>query len=288
MNQVKYSIIINARPEVVWETITDPRKYEEWTYIFSEGSFFDGGWNQGDSIRFLTINSHNKPEGMISEIAESKYPTYISIRHLGFIMDGVEDTTRKESEPAYENYTLELLNEDQTKFTVDMDIEEEYIEMFEDVWPKAMEKVKEISEDAKSKPMKITIRTRISRPIQTVWEGFTRSEHVTKWNHASDDWHCPEAVNNLVEGGGFDYTMASKDGKVSFHFEGKYTKIIPHEQICYVLDDGREISVNFSSIDGGVAIEETFDAEGTHTLLQQRQGWQAILDSFAKYTEQNL
>jgi uncharacterized protein YndB with AHSA1/START domain len=280
-----------ARPEVVWETITDPRKYEEWSLVFSEGSYFDGGWNQGDAIRFLTIDSDGKLEGMVSEIAESRYPTFISIRHLGYIMDGIVDTeseTIKAWAPSYENYTLDSIDEGQTKFTVNMDTEEGYTEMFEELWPKALEQVKKISEETQSKPMRITIRTFIHRPIESVWKGFTQSEHITAWNYASDDWHCPEAVNHLIDGGTFDYTMASRDGKVSFHFEGTYTKIVPHEQICYVLGDGRAVSVTFNSIDSGIAVEETFDAEGFHTYLQQRQGWQSILENFAAYVEKHL
>lgn len=291
MNKVSKSIVINARPEIVWETVVDPRKYEEWTRPFAEDSYFEGGWNQGDSIHFLSKNPDGKAEGMAAEIAESRYPEFISIRHIGLVSDGEVDTTSDEAKswaPAYENYTLEKVAEDQTKFTVDVDTEDEYLEMFENMWPKALELVKDISEKAKLKPIQITIRTCIAKPIEQVWKGFTKPEHITKWNQASDDWHCPEAVNNLTEGGTFDYIMASKDGKTSFHFNGKYTKVVPHEQIIYALDDGREVSVTFDATKDGVAVEQTFDAESSHSYMMQRQGWQAILDNFAKYVKTNL
>lgn len=291
MNKVSKSIVINASPQVVWETVVDPRKYEVWTRPFSEGSYFEGGWNQGDSIYFLSKNEEDKGEGMAAEIAESRYPEFISIRHIGFVSNGKVDTTSEEAKawaPAYENYTLEALAEGQTRFTADVDTEDQYLEMFENMWPKALEEIKDISEKAKLKPIQITIRTFIPKPIEAVWEGFTNPEHITKWNHASDDWHCPEAENHFTEGGTFSYLMASKDGKTSFKFGGKYTKIISHQQIWYTLGDGREVSVVFSESNDGVAISETFDAETANNYQMQRQGWQAILDNFADYVKNNL
>ena len=291
MKQMNHSIVIKARPEVVWETITDPRKYQEWSCVFMEGSYFDGGWNQDDAIRFLTINSDGKLEGMVSEIAESRYPEFISIRHLGYIMDGVVDTESeaiKAWAPSYENYTLDLIDGDHTRFTVNMDTEDAYTEMFEEIWPKALELVKKISEESQSEPMRITVRTFIPRPVESVWNGFTQPEHITAWNYASEDWYCPEAVNHPISGGTFDYTMASRDGKMSFHFKGTYTKVVPHEQICYVLGDGREVFVTFNSMLGGVVVEEIFVAEDFHSYLQQRQGWQSILENFAAYVEKHL
>lgn len=64
MNKLSKSIVINASPEVVWETVVDPRKYEVWTRPFGEGSYFEGGWNQGDPIHFLSKNSEGTAEGM--------------------------------------------------------------------------------------------------------------------------------------------------------------------------------------------------------------------------------
>ena len=69
----------------------------------------------------------------------------------------------------------------------------------------------------------ITVETTINAPVEKVWEFFTHPAYITKWYNASDDWHAPYAVNDLREGGKFKTTMASKDGKMSFDFEGEYT-----------------------------------------------------------------
>lgn len=86
--------------------------------------------------------------GMVSRIAENKPYEYISIQHLGLIKNGVEDTTSEEATkwaPAFENYTFKE-KDGATEVVVDMDVEDEYAQMFEDMWPKALQKLKELAE----------------------------------------------------------------------------------------------------------------------------------------------
>ena len=149
MKKINLDIVINASREMVWDTIVDDANYRLWTSAFQETSYFEGGWNKGDTIRFLGINEKGEKEGMVSEIAESVYPEYISIKHLGYIVNGVDDTTSEEIRkwaPSFENYTLEKLEENKTLFKLDMDVTEEYYEMFMGLWPKALAKLKEVSE----------------------------------------------------------------------------------------------------------------------------------------------
>jgi uncharacterized protein YndB with AHSA1/START domain len=72
---------------------------------------------------------------------------------------------------------------------------------------------------------------------------------------------------------------------VGFDFEGTYTRIVPRKLIEYQLGDGRKIEVEFARSPVGVAVRETFDAESENEPEIQRQGWQAILDKFARHVE---
>ena len=69
----------------------------------------------------------------------------------------------------------------------------------------------------------ITVQAIIKTSIEKAWEFWTLPEHIVKWNNASDDWHRTYAENDLKVGGKFKCTMASKDGSMSFDFEGIYT-----------------------------------------------------------------
>jgi len=130
----------------------------------------------------------------------------------------------------------------------------------------------------------ITVTTTIKSDIQKVWDMWTVPEHITKWNHASDDWECPKAENDVKVGGTFSSTMAAKDGSVSFDFAGMYTEVIPLELIAYSFGD-RTATVSFTKEGDSVRITETFDPETENPREMQQVGWQSILDNFKKYIE---
>jgi Activator of Hsp90 ATPase homolog 1-like protein len=143
------SISISATPERVWEAVTTDAPYREWTAAFNPTSFFDGGWQTGDKIRFIGTDEEGAVHGMTSEIAEARYPEFISIKHLGLIVSGVEDTTSdavRSWAPAFENYTITANDDGTTTFALDMDTNEEFYDMFVDIWPKALAILKDVCE----------------------------------------------------------------------------------------------------------------------------------------------
>lgn len=131
----------------------------------------------------------------------------------------------------------------------------------------------------------LQIQTEIQASLQEVWNCFTQPAHIIHWNFASDDWHCPNASNDLRVDGKFSYTMASKDGQYTFDFLGTYKQVNPMEFINYLLADGREVQVRFELKEGNVLVTEEFEPESQNPLEMQQQGWQAILNNFKKYTE---
>jgi uncharacterized protein YndB with AHSA1/START domain len=131
----------------------------------------------------------------------------------------------------------------------------------------------------------ITVEAIIEAPIETVWNFWTKPEHVMHWNFASKDWHCPKATSDFNIGGEFHYIMAAKDGSVAFDFCGTFTKIIDQSFIEIFLEDGRELNIQFESEGSSTKIIETFEPEEVNSMELQKQGWQAILDNFKTYAE---
>jgi uncharacterized protein YndB with AHSA1/START domain len=131
----------------------------------------------------------------------------------------------------------------------------------------------------------ITVSTTVNAPVERVWTLWTSPEHVKHWNNASEDWHTPKAENDLREGGRFSYRMEARDGSFGFDFNGKYTKVIPHQEIEFIIEDGRKVNVWFTAEGDGTHIKESFEAENTHSEEMQRTGWQAIIDNFKRYAE---
>lgn len=85
---------------------------------------------------------------MISNIEENQPARFVSIRHYGFLDGDTEITTGEEVEKwagGYENYSF-VEDNDVTTVTVDLDSIDEYLDFFNSTYPKALEKLKAISE----------------------------------------------------------------------------------------------------------------------------------------------
>ena len=132
--------------------------------------------------------------------------------------------------------------------------------------------------------MNITVETIVSAPIEEVWRAYTTPEDIKQWNAASDDWHTTAAEVDLRVGGAFSSRMEAKDGSMGFDFAGTYTNIVKHKLIEYSFGD-RAAQVEFADSPEGVRVSVTFDSEQTHSIEQQRDGWQAILNNFTRHVE---
>jgi hypothetical protein len=114
-------------------------------HVVFSGVTFIGTWQEGSEIRFTDAEGKS---GMFSKIKENREPEFISIEHLGILVNGEVDITSDEVKkwaPAFENYTFTEVDGG-TQVDVDMDINQEYKAQFEDMWTKALAKLKEIAE----------------------------------------------------------------------------------------------------------------------------------------------
>jgi len=149
MQKIHVSTFINAPRQKVWRTMLDDASYREWSRAFNEGSYYVGSWEKGSEIRFLGPDPKTGEEGgMYSRIKENRQYEFISIEHLGMIKNGVVDTTSEEVKKwttAYENYTFRD-KDGGTEVSVDMDVDDDYKAMFEEMWPKALTSLKELAE----------------------------------------------------------------------------------------------------------------------------------------------
>ena len=145
MEKIHAEIVINAPVQIVWSTMLEDETFRQWTSAFTEGSHFKGSWEEGEKILVLGPEGNG---GMVSTIAENRPHEFISIKHIGVIKDGVEDTESEEVKkwaPAYENYTFEEKN-GKTELSVDMDIGEEHKETFSEMWANALKQLKNLCE----------------------------------------------------------------------------------------------------------------------------------------------
>lgn len=135
--------------------------------------------------------------------------------------------------------------------------------------------------------MKITVETTAKSNLSRVWDAWNTPADIQQWNTPDESWHTTRSTVDLREGGNFLSRMEAKDGSAGFDFEGTYTRIVPREAIEYRMTDGREVEIRFTNNPDGVLVRVIFDAETENDPEYQRQGWQAIMESFGRYVESN-
>jgi hypothetical protein len=122
--------------------------YEQWTATFNPTSTYEGNWDKGGKMLFLGTDENGKKGGMVSSIVEHQPALFVSINHYG-ILDGDNEITSGEQVEkwtgGYENYSFRE-NNGSTTLMVEIDTIEEYQDYFNDTYPLALDKLKEISE----------------------------------------------------------------------------------------------------------------------------------------------
>ena len=147
MHKLTFSTTINAPKEKVWRTMLEDATYRQWTSAFHEGSHAVTDWKEGSKALFLTPEG----DGMVSRIVTHRPNEFLSIKHVGTVNKGVEDTeseAAKDWGDALENYTVKEVHGAST-LTVEMDVSDDYRKYFEETWPKALSKLKDVAETTK-------------------------------------------------------------------------------------------------------------------------------------------
>ena len=143
MEKLHFSIVINASNKKVWETMLGNDTYKIWTDVFYPGSYFVGDWSEGSKMLFIAPDEKGKLSGMVTKIKENKPYEFVSIENIGEVEDGKEEVT--DWAGALENYTFKKID-GKTEVLVDVDINEDFKELFQGIWPKALHKLKELAE----------------------------------------------------------------------------------------------------------------------------------------------
>lgn len=144
MNRFDCSIVIQAPLPRVWDTMLSKPTYEAWTSAFCEGSTYDGSWETGASMRFLTPDG----SGVSSTIAENRPYQRVSIRHRCEIRGGLDVTEGEGAQRwagSLETYEFRPLD-DGTEVFVEMLAPPEYESFLRDTFPKALAILKRLCE----------------------------------------------------------------------------------------------------------------------------------------------
>ncbi|KFF57975.1 hypothetical protein JF66_22095 [Cryobacterium sp. MLB-32] len=142
MENLRFSVDVDAPAQHVWNVMLDLDTYREWTGAFHEGSTYEGGWNEGDEIRFLGPSEDGTWSGLFGSIVENRHHEFVSIRYLG-------DVENREG-PAvglHESYSF-IETDGLTTLTVDLEVPDEWASDMHGMWSEAIVTIKQLAERA--------------------------------------------------------------------------------------------------------------------------------------------
>ena len=146
ITRLLFTIDIKAAQNKIWKALWSDSGYRSWAGIFFEGSYaISDNWEIGSTVLFLSPDQSG-----IYSIIETHIPNKtIQFRHIGSVLEGKEQPVDDESKKwsgATESYTL-TEGSDAITLTVEIDVLDEHLDFMSKTFPKAMEKMKLLSED---------------------------------------------------------------------------------------------------------------------------------------------
>jgi uncharacterized protein YndB with AHSA1/START domain len=144
MKDLQFSIDIAAPVARVWDCMFDPIAYRDWTRAFAEGSYFEGVWETGRRLRFLDPQGF----GMEAIVDECVPHQRLSLRLVGEIQDGRPVAgSRLSQTPAHERYVFNATADGGTLLVVHLQSwDDGFTGFLNDSWPKALQRLKALSE----------------------------------------------------------------------------------------------------------------------------------------------
>ncbi|MBK7851325.1 MAG: SRPBCC domain-containing protein [Bacteroidetes bacterium] len=151
MKKLQFKVTINAPVSRIYDLmlgISNKSTYEQWTALFNPTSTYEGTWIKGTKMLFIGVDENGEKGGMVSRIADNIPNRFVSIQHYGLYKANKEITEGPEVEKwanGYENYSFEE-NNDSTTLTVDLDVNNDFLDYMNETYPQALEKLKELCE----------------------------------------------------------------------------------------------------------------------------------------------
>ncbi len=145
INRLEFSIDIKAKKSKIWNALWDEASYNDWVSVFLEGSYaVTDNWKEGSKVLFL-----DKDQSGIYSTIEKHIPNEIMLfKHIGTVLKGEEQPIDKDTKTwsgTTEMYTL-TEGAEYKALHVEIDVLDEHLDFMSSTFPKALERVKFLSE----------------------------------------------------------------------------------------------------------------------------------------------
>ena len=139
MTLLHYKIHIDAPADKVWEVLFTQNSERHWPSALNEGTYFEGNWKLGSTMKFLDRENNGMYNLVIKNIAGKE----LAMKHLGWILDGT--LSPQDWEDSTLTYFLEP-SEHGTILHAEVNSLDEFVDFFDSKYPQNFEKIKMLSE----------------------------------------------------------------------------------------------------------------------------------------------
>ena len=148
MKKLKFEIEINSKAENIYQTIIDPDNFSTWTAPFSTTSVFEGDWQVGSVMKFISLDEDGNQIGQVARVNKNIENKLIELEHFGWIKDGDVITEGEEVEEfkgAREVYSINTMD-DSCVVSIETDVFIAHEDYFVETWPKSLNVLKDLAE----------------------------------------------------------------------------------------------------------------------------------------------
>lgn len=142
MKELQFTVKIQATNETVWDTLWGVETFTQWASVIDPQSYMKGDLIEGQQVEFISAQGGY---GVTSLVAKVQAPEYLLLKHQADTQDEGAHEREQEWTGGEESYSLNEVD-GVTALTVTFGVPPTQEAYFEDIYPKALQKLKELAE----------------------------------------------------------------------------------------------------------------------------------------------
>ena len=142
MKELQYSIKIDASREKVWNTLWQDETFRIWASVIDPETYMVGELKEGNEIQFISAANGYGVTSLVEKLIDGEY---LLLQHQADTQNTGKDEREKQWTGGTESYKL-VEEGGTTTLIAGCDVPPEMEEYFNETYPKAIEKIKELAE----------------------------------------------------------------------------------------------------------------------------------------------
>lgn len=139
---MQFTVEIHAPKEKVWNTLWQDKTFREWAGLIDPGTYIKGELVEGNEVEFISAENGYGVTSLVEKLIPNEF---LLLKHEADTQDTGKRERAKEWTGGKESYKL-VEKDNVTTLTTVFDVPVQMEEYFNDAYPKALQRVKQLAE----------------------------------------------------------------------------------------------------------------------------------------------